>query len=139
MLKILIASLLIVSTDLNQKMAKLTVEITNIRHPTGQLRVGVYKPSNTFGKAKPDYNKIVDVKAVGSQKVVLDVEPGTYAVALYHDVNNNQALDKNMIGYPKEPFGFSNNYRPIVSGPDFKDCAFEISEAGKTISIKLIK
>jgi uncharacterized protein (DUF2141 family) len=24
--------------------------------------------------------------------------------------------------------GFSNNYRPVFSGPNFEDCAFEVKE-----------
>lgn len=87
--------------------------------------------------AKPDFGKIIEVKSLGKHRVEFDVEPGTYAVSMYHDLNSNEKLDKNLVGYPKEPFGFSNNFRPVFSGPKFKDCAFTHSERGTTISIKL--
>lgn len=118
--------------------ATLSVEVTNLRAAKGTLRVALYKPGAKFGKTEPDFYKNIVVKETGSLKLDFDVVPGEYAIAVYHDQNDNDKLDKNMVGYPKEPFGFSNNYRPIVSGPDFKDCAFDLPEKGKLVSIKLI-
>ncbi len=118
--------------------ATLSVEITNVRSEGGTLRVALYKPGAKFGKTEPDFHKNIPVKQAGSLKVAFDIVPGTYAIALYHDKNDNDKLDKNMVGYPREPFGFSNNYRPVVSAPDFKDCAFVLTEKGTSISIKLI-
>lgn len=118
--------------------AILSVEITNVRASGGTLRVALYKPGGKFGKTKPDFYKNIPVREAGSLKLDFDVAPGRYAIAVYHDQNDNSKLDKNLVGYPREPFGFSNNYRPLVSGPDFQDCAFELTEEGKSISIKLI-
>ncbi len=118
--------------------ATLSVEVTNVRSTGGTLRVALYKPGGKFGKTQPDFYKNIPVSQTGSFKFDFDVVPGKYAIAVYHDQNNNNKLDKNMVGYPKEPFGFSNNYRPVISGPDFQDCAFELTEKGKLISIKLI-
>jgi uncharacterized protein (DUF2141 family) len=118
--------------------ASLVVEVTNIRSVGGTLRVAVYKPGAKFGKSRPDFYKNITVEQTGSLKVKFEIVPGTYAIALYHDKNDNDKLDKNMVGYPKEPFGFSNNFRPVVSAPDFKDCAFMLREKGTEISIKLI-
>ena len=38
-----------------------------------------------------------------------DIPPGDYGVAAIHDENSNAKLDKNLIGIPKEGFGFANN------------------------------
>ena len=116
----------------------LTVEITNLRSAGGTLRVAVYKPGGNFGKSKPDFYKNVFIKQPGNVKVDFELVPGKYAIAVYHDLNDNDQLDKNLVGYPREPFGFSNNYRPIVSGPKFEDCAIELTEQGASLSIKLI-
>jgi uncharacterized protein (DUF2141 family) len=118
--------------------AKLTVEITNVARTGGNIRVALYKPTDKFGTAKPDFFKVIPVEKPGARQAVFDVEPGRYAVAVFHDVNDNDKLDKNLVGYPKEPFGFSNNFRPVVSAPDFDDCAFVLPENGTKISIKLI-
>lgn len=39
---------------------------------------------------------------------VLKVPAGEYVFSLYQDVNCNKKLDANVLGIPKEPYGFSN-------------------------------
>lgn len=121
-------------------LSTLTIQITNVQNGQGTLKIAVYKPNEKFGtpNVKPDHAEILVIEQAGSQRVEFSLEPGTYAVSMYHDVNDNGKIDKNLIGYPKEPFGFSNNFRPIVSAPKFKDCAFQHLAAGTAISIKLI-
>lgn len=119
----------------------ITIEIINIKHHKGTLRLGVFRPENTFGSTytKPDFGQMVSVTGDNSQRTVMKLPPGRYALALYHDINDNWKLDKNFVGYPKEPFGFSNNYRPIFSGPKFDDCVFEVKEnGGPFLQIKLL-
>lgn len=119
----------------------ITIEITNIKYPKGTLRLGVFRAGNTFGSTytKPDFGQMVTVTGKGIERTVMNLPPGRYALALYHDMNDNWKLDKNFVGYPKEPFGFSNNYRPIFTGPSFEDCVFEVKENGSSLlKIKLL-
>jgi outer membrane protein len=55
------------------------------------------------------------------------VPSGEYALIVYLDENNNERIDKNFIGIPKEPIGFSNRYQP-KGPPVFSSAAFRISE-----------
>ena len=119
----------------------LTIEISNVKHPKGTLRLGVFRAGNTFGSTytKPDFGQMVTVTGKNTERTVMSLPPGRYALALYHDMNDNWKLDKNFVGYPKEPFGFSNNYRPIFTGPSFDDCVFEVKENGSSfLKIKLL-
>lgn len=115
-----------------------TVEIQNIKEQKGQLRVGIYKPCDGFpADCKPFDTRII--AASGSNvRVTFTVKPGDYAVAVFQDVNQNGQLDKKAFGIPKEPYGFSNNFRPRFSGPEFNDCRVRVENTGKTILIKLI-
>ena len=45
----------------------------------------------------------------GSYQRSFDIPPGTYAVKLHIDENENGKLDTNFIGIPKEQYGISNN------------------------------
>jgi uncharacterized protein (DUF2141 family) len=45
---------------------------------------------------------------------------GDYGVATIHDENRNAKLDRNMIGIPKEGFGFANNPHVGLSAPAFQ-------------------
>jgi len=121
--------------------ANLTIEITNIRNSMGTLRIGIFRVNNTFGSTytKPDFGQMVAVVGKATQRTMMTLPPGRYALALYHDVNNNVKLDKNFVGYPKEPYAFSNNYRPIFRGPNFEECAFEVKNNQDTyLKIKLL-
>jgi len=118
-----------------------TIDVTNIKHHKGTLRMGVFKADNTFGSTytKPDFGQMVAVTGNETQRTMIKLPPGRYALALYHDMNDNLKLDKNFVGYPKESYGFSNNYRPIFSGPKFEDCVFEVKENGSSyLQIKLL-
>ena len=46
--------------------------------------------------------------------------PGDYGVAAIHDENRNEKLDRNLIGIPKEGFGFANNPHVGLSAPPFR-------------------
>ncbi len=46
--------------------------------------------------------------------------PGDYGVAAIHDENRNAKLDRNLIGAPKEGFGFANNPHVGLSAPAFQ-------------------
>lgn len=118
----------------------LTLNITNIQHNNGILRIGVYDPNHGFGseEEKPTYWKLIPITKLENQTVTFEVPSGRYAVAVYHDLNENKKLDKNRVGFPKEPYGFSNNYRPKFSRPTFANCAFEIGDSPKTMTIKLL-
>jgi uncharacterized protein (DUF2141 family) len=64
-----------------------------------------------------------------------DVPPGTYAVRLYHDENDNGELDANMFGVPREAYGFSNDARGRFGPPDFDEAAFTLPSGSLSITI----
>lgn len=114
----------------------LKIDVQNVRTQTGAVYVAIYRPDNNFPSGKPlDGKKL----PAGTKPVqtTFSVEPGDYAIAVYHDENGNGKMDKRVFGIPKEPYGFSNNFRPTMSAPKFSDCKFTIGTTEKAISIKL--
>lgn len=65
-------------------------------------------------------------------------QPGEYAVAVYHDENNNRDFDKGFLKIPKERFGMSNNPRFGLKSPKYHECKFHVPETGADISVKLV-
>ena len=45
----------------------------------------------------------------GQYQRSFDIPPGTYAIKLHIDENENGELDTNFLGIPKEQYGISNN------------------------------
>ena len=117
--------------------SSLKITVQNVQEQKGNLFVAVFKPGTSFPQGQPFEGKKVTISGE-SATVTFPVEPGDYAVAIYHDVNGNGKMDKNMLGIPKEPYGFSTNFKPKISAPKFTDCQITVGETAKIISIKLI-
>lgn len=118
----------------------LELEITNIRDTRGVIRVGLFNKESDF----PDQKKVCWSKALPAQKGKLELDipelpHGNYALAIYHDLNNNGQLDKNMWGIPTEPYGFSNAVKAKWSAPAFGDAVFSFPKSQQRLSVTLNK
>lgn len=76
--------------------------------------------------------------AAGTQSVVFtNLEPGTYAIIVFHDENDNGKLDETPWGVPAEGYGFSNNAEGFLAAPAFKDAAVTLGHSDREIAITL--
>ena len=66
-----------------------------------------------------------------------NLPPGDYAVAAIHDENRNAKLDRNLIGIPKEGFGFANNPHVLLSAPPFRAAVVHVGCPTTDIAIHL--
>jgi uncharacterized protein (DUF2141 family) len=113
------------------------VQISGITPAQGTLRVQLY-PGNAADWLKPGrWLDRIEVPARGSTATVcMPVPgPGTYAIAVRHDVNGNGKTDIRTDGG-----GMSNN--PSISllnlgKPSFDKTAFSVGDQVKTISIRM--
>lgn len=120
-----IALVLIVSFVVNNivNAASINIKVTNIKNLKGVLRVGIINKAEDFpydafvGKKVPINGDSVNVKFTG-------LVPGEYAIAVHHDENCNDKLDKNVIGAPLEGYCFSNNVKALTAPPKFKYAKF---------------
>jgi uncharacterized protein (DUF2141 family) len=78
--------------------------------------------------------RVIDQKA---QVIFENLPYGSYGVSLYHDENANGKMDKNVMGIPKEAYGFSNNAKGFFGKPSYKDVVFQLNSAEKQITINL--
>ena len=51
----------------------------------------------------------------------------SYAIAVYHDENDNDSFDQGFLGIPLEDYAFSNNAAVFLGPPSFDDAAFILS------------
>jgi uncharacterized protein (DUF2141 family) len=61
-----------------------------------------------------------------------DLSVDQYAAVAFQDLNGNGKLDKNFLGIPKEPFGFSNHARASGGPPKFAAASVGLSPNGTT-------
>lgn len=117
----------------------LTVNITNLKPGKGTVEIGLFNKENGFLKNGQQFLQ-KKIKAMGNsvQYTFENLPVGNYAIAVYQDENNNRKCDTNLIGIPTEGFGFSNNFRPKLSAPNFNQTKVFVQNA-KQITIKLIQ
>ena len=128
--------LLAVAAESNAQ-GKIIVTITNLENNKGVCETCLFTNASSFAGNGPDFKcaalKIQNKKAVA----VFDAVPtGVYAIAVFHDENNNSKMDKNFLGIPKEGYGASKNKLPFASAPTFKENQFEV-QPGNTIDINI--
>jgi uncharacterized protein (DUF2141 family) len=118
------------------------VEVTGFRNDNGQLGCSLWNGPAGFPRDDSHILKHVwaPIKDARGECVFAGTFPaGDYAVTLFHDENKNGKFDSNMIGYPLEGYGFSNNVVPRFSAPGFDDCKFHYDGNGwKQIPVKMI-
>lgn len=108
--------------------ADLTVAVTNLKAPTGELRWVLFDSAESYAA---DEDPVLSARnRVDGDRIRLtvhDLPPGRYAVKLFHDENGNGELDSNVVGLPTEGYGFSNNAGRF-GPPSFEDAAVMLEE-----------
>lgn len=120
---------MLVSTSFAQN-AKVTVNIRGLISSNGKVFVALFDNKNGFpdNAAKHAYSTNIIAPVDKQASFTISLPSGTYAISVFHDANNNQELDKNWVGYPKEKFGFSNNPKVTISAPNFEECSFKVDK-----------
>ena len=115
----------------------LRVTVQGAKAGQGNLRIAVFDETHRDGFPDGKHLYGVEVPATEEQLTVTipDVEPGAYAIAIIQDINENQKLDKNFLGIPKEPYGFSGKWKS--GGSSFEKALFNTDEDGFEVTIQL--
>jgi uncharacterized protein (DUF2141 family) len=118
----------------------LTLTITDLSDTKATLFVAVYTEKDGFPKATgaPRGYKLEPGGKTSATLRIDDLPYGTYAIAIFQDTNGNGKLDTGAFGIPKEPYAFSNNFRPRFSAPKWADCRFEYNAQSTNQRIKLL-
>ena len=107
------------------------VSVSQLTSDQGALVVQVYDSKDTWLSDDTVLSKRHVLSAGDTEKAVvipIELEPGRYALSVYHDENNNEKLDANFIGIPKEPVGLSNDHTPKFGPPKYRKAEIEIGE-----------
>lgn len=122
----LIFALIIVQFGFSQ-MLDLTVSISNIEKIQGVLKIGLFNDESTFPHKGEEYLTLsIDVSKSSHSTIFRNLPEGEFAVSIFQDENTDGECNTNLLGFPKENYGFSNNYRPRFRAPLFKDCKIDL-------------
>ena len=135
---ILLACLLLLGLNRVTDASELMIRLED-PPATGTVAFALFDSANAFGDLR-DPVKMVILPLDGRAKYrIEDVPPGEYALLVYYDENGNRRIDKNFIGIPKEPLGFSNRYRP-KGPPSYSRAVFALAdEESRHFDVKLYR
>jgi uncharacterized protein (DUF2141 family) len=117
--------------------APIEIVVEGVRSARGLVHVDVC----TEAMFLKDCRWSADVPAVAGTTIVTvpDVPPGRYAVQAFHDANADHKVDRNLLGFPTERVGFSNDAPVHFAPPKFADAAFDHGSTPQRIGLTLRK
>ena len=103
------------------------VNIKGIEELKGSIFIAVFEDPNSFPEFGKQYREMVlPVTSTELSHTFKNLPNHGYALAVFHDINDNGILDKNALGIPLEPYGFSRNARARFSAPPFEDAKIDL-------------
>ena len=115
----------------------LHVRLSGIEEEVGSVRVALFASASDFEADHQMAGHFTVARTNGVEVVFASLPPGRYGISSFHDVNENEALDRNLVQIPTEPYGFSRNARGRFGPPSFEDFAIEMGTENVTLEIEL--
>lgn len=124
----------LIATAQENKGVTLTVTIENVLNDQGKVLASLHT-DQTFMKGAG----LVDLSATAKKGELImtfeNVEPGTYAIMVMHDENENKRMDFEDNGMPKENYGMSGNAMSM-GPPSFDTAKFEVADEDMAFIIR---
>ena len=108
--------------------ATVEVHVTGVAAGKGKVNVAVCDQARFLKQCA--YSGSAPAREGDNTIAIRGVPPGSWAVLAYQDENENDELDRNLIGIPRENYGFSRDARGKFGPPSFEDAAIAVREDG---------
>lgn len=137
---LLIAFVLFLANHAISQEVPFKFEIKNLRNSDGSIIVSVYKDAKSFDDGFPEFHQTLSKKENienGTFRAQISLRPGVYGLVFLDDENGDGAMNNNLLGIPKEGFGFSNFYLSGFKKPKFTEFSFKLTENMETMQVRL--
>jgi uncharacterized protein (DUF2141 family) len=99
-------------------------------------KIVFYQYSNK-AKWEADESVVLDAHAIDPVTFVVKGLPeGVYTFSAFQDLNHNGEHDRNLAGFPKEPFAISRIIKKLWSAPPWEEVNCQV-KAGQTLDLDL--
>lgn len=117
---------------------EMAIQVSNTYETEGDLRAAIYDNAAAFEEGgTPVAALVLRLSQPGAQVSVGPLPPGRYAVRVFQDINRNGEIDRNLLGMPREPFGFSNDAMGSMGPPSFDQAAVTVDGGTTQVPVKL--
>ena len=103
----------------------------------GQLMMLLCPSKESYDNDKGCAPKVVKAEGRTVRVTYTDVKPGTHAVKVFHDINSDRVLNTSWVGWPQEPYGFSNDAPVTMGPPSFKAATVVVKVGVQTTRVNL--
>lgn len=125
--------------DGNVALPRLSIAVSGLRTAQGVLTITLYPDDPDRFLARR--GKLARIRVPATQAQTLAclplTQPGSYAIAVYHDENNDGDFNRNWVGLPTEGYGFSNNPRLTLGPPPLEAVRFAVGSGETQVSIQV--
>ena len=117
----------------------LNVSIEGLRNGNGLVTVALYPDDSRqfLAKGGTIKNNRFEASAPVTRACVFVPQPGVYAIAVYHDEDSSQKLNRSGLGLPTEGYGFSNNPATLAGLPAFRSVRLNVPKTGLTTHVQM--
>ena len=113
-----------------------TVSVGSVEGDDGDIRVALYSTREGFDAREPIASASEPAAAPTVTVSFENLPDGDYAVMLFHDVDGDETLDRNLLGVPREPWTGSLN-GPVFGAPGWDDVRFEVDGGDLVLTLFL--
>ncbi len=135
----LLSILTLLATPDTNRMGDLNLTVTNIQENSGRIWVGIYRSEEDF--LDREKARLVEAKVDSSGSLTIPISAldyGTeYALAIFHDEDDDGELNRNFFGLPAEPWAFSGEPKTRLRLPRFAEVKFCFKEGREAQSVRL--
>ena len=113
------------------------ITIRNVQSAEGRIMVALYADEAAYAAQRQTLGSMLPARTGEVRAVFAGLPDGRYGIAVFHDIDGDEKLGANLLGYPTEPFGFGNDAEVRFSRPAFGETAVSVSGAPTRTTVTL--
>ena len=135
----LVSALAVSAWSASSSAASLTVEVVGMTVGSSAVMAAVFdRETDVSDSAGAVHRAVLKVERdLSARWLLVDLPKGSYGIGVFHDLDGDGLLDKNLFGLPTEPYGFSNGARGLLGPPAFGAIRFELGDEPLTVRIEV--
>jgi uncharacterized protein (DUF2141 family) len=118
---------------------RVEVVVTGARRVAGNMTITLYgsRPEAFLARSGKLARQRVPLRGTQAEACFTVSAPGVYAVAVYHDENDDHDFNRTLLGMPAEGYGFSNDAPTVIGLPSFDSVRFQVGPEGGRVPVRL--
>lgn len=118
---------------------RIVVDASGFRNDRGHVRCALFADADAFPRhgERAVASTSATIRGGRARCVFEGVAPGTYAVSLHHDEDDEGDFDTGIFGIPTEGVGASRDAHGSMGPPSFRDAQFDYASGELRLSVRM--